>query len=262
MMMSVTKRGKNSVTNFDGSKSIPTETKNKTAKASRKGSVSSVALWLSSELLIIIPAKNAPSAIETPKRCAEKNATPNAIARTLKRKSSLEPDCAEIFNNQGITRRPMTKVTMINRTTFAIVKRIVPKRPNCSHCASGSASPATFPPNEVDRAGMSTSARTIARSSTISHPTAMRPRSVSIKLRSCRERRSTTVLAVERANPKTMPPPTPHPMTRPKQSPNNVATAICTMAPGMAIALTDRRSLTEKCSPTPNINRMMPISAS
>ena len=55
---------------------------------------------------------------------------------------------------------------------------------------------------------------------------------------------------------------------RPAQStcarpqPSTVATAICAMAPGTAMARTDSRSFSEKCRPTPNISRMTPISAS
>ena len=44
---------------------MPTETKNSTAKASRSGSVSLAARWLSSDSLRIMPAKKAPSANET-----------------------------------------------------------------------------------------------------------------------------------------------------------------------------------------------------
>ena len=44
--------------------------------------------------------------------------------------------------------------------------------------------------------------------------------------------------------------------------PSKVATQICADGPGMAIALTERRSSSEKCRPTPNISRMTPISAS
>ena len=44
---------------------MPTETKNSTAKASRSGSVSEAARWLSSDSLRIMPAKKAPSANET-----------------------------------------------------------------------------------------------------------------------------------------------------------------------------------------------------
>ena len=41
-----------------------------------------------------------------------------------------------------------------------------------------------------------------------------------------------------------------------------VATAICAIAPGMAIARTESRSASEKCRPTPNIRRITPTSAS
>ena len=44
--------------------------------------------------------------------------------------------------------------------------------------------------------------------------------------------------------------------------PSRVAISIWTTAPGIAIARTDSRSLSEKCMPTPNISRMTPISAS
>jgi hypothetical protein len=45
-------------------------------------------------------------------------------------------------------------------------------------------------------------------------------------------------------------------------APIAVAVRICATAPGSAIARTDIRSLIEKCSPTPNISRITPISAS
>ena len=46
---------------------MPTETKNSTANASRSGSVSEAARWLSSDSLRIMPAKKAPSATDTSK---------------------------------------------------------------------------------------------------------------------------------------------------------------------------------------------------
>jgi hypothetical protein len=45
---------------------MPTETKNSTEKASRSGSDSSAARWLSSDSDRIMPAKKAPSAKDTP----------------------------------------------------------------------------------------------------------------------------------------------------------------------------------------------------
>ncbi|MNE86334.1 hypothetical protein D3C80_1834250 [compost metagenome] len=54
-----------------GLNSMPTETKNSTANASRSGSESLAALWLSSDSLSSMPAKNAPSANDTPNSTAE-----------------------------------------------------------------------------------------------------------------------------------------------------------------------------------------------
>ena len=53
-------------TSTRGSNSMPTETKNSTAKASRNGSDSSAARWLNSDSRSTSPAKKAPSATETP----------------------------------------------------------------------------------------------------------------------------------------------------------------------------------------------------
>ena len=75
-------------------------------------------------------------------------------------------------------------------------------------------------------------------------------------------RSSTTVLATDSARPKTRPAPIDQPSHHARPMPSSVATAICTIAPGMAMARTDSRSLSEKCRPTPNISRMTPISAS
>ena len=79
---------------IDGSNSMPTETKNKTAKASRNGSVSSAACWLSADSLMIIPAKKAPSAKETPNSSAAAKAAPSAMTKTESRNSSRLPVCA------------------------------------------------------------------------------------------------------------------------------------------------------------------------
>ena len=111
-------------------------------------------------------------------------------------------------------------------------------------------------------AGSITSVSTMTRSSTISQPTAMRPRSVLMMRRSCRARSSTTVLATDSARPKVIPAPIGQPSRLPSPTPKAVATAICTMAPGTAMSRTDHRSFSEKCRPTPNISRMTPISAS
>jgi hypothetical protein len=75
-------------------------------------------------------------------------------------------------------------------------------------------------------AGIRTSASTMARSSTISQPTAILPRSVSTSRRSWSARSSTTVLATDSARPKTKPP-QPQPSKAARPSAEQVATPIC-----------------------------------
>ena len=55
---------------------MPTETKNSTANASRIGSASDAARRLKSDRPTTMPARNAPSAIDTPKTAAEPTAMP------------------------------------------------------------------------------------------------------------------------------------------------------------------------------------------
>ncbi len=129
---------------------------------------------------------------------------------------------------------------------------------NC--CAGGSC--AAPPPSAWATTGSSTSASTIARSSTISQPTAMRPLAVVTALRSSRAFSSTTVLATDRLRPSTSPLARLHPQASAKAVPSAVAITICPTAPGIARRRTARRSATEKCRPTPNIISMTPISAS
>ena len=73
---------------------------------------------------------------------------------------------------------------------------------------------------------------------------------------------STTVLAHDSDRPKISAAPMsqPHHVARPM--PSNVAMPICTTAPGTAMRLTASRSASEKCSPTPNISSITPISDS
>ena len=94
MMNSVASNGQGSRSTLAGSNSMPTETKNSTAKASRSGNDSWAARWLSADSLRIMPAKKAPSASETPNSLAAPNATVRAMARTPRRNNSREPVCA------------------------------------------------------------------------------------------------------------------------------------------------------------------------
>lgn len=164
-----------------------------------------------------------------------------------------------------MTRRPTTSMTTTKAATLASVMPTTPQMPLLSDSDSKPlawASACSWPPSTPASAGSSTSASTMAKSSTISQPTAMRPRSVSIRRRSCKARSSTTVEATESASPKTSPAPIDQPSIQARPAPSAVAKPIWTIAPGTAMARTDNRSFSEKCSPTPNISKMTPISAS
>ena len=118
------------------------------------------------------------------------------------------------------------------------------------------------PPSKPASGGISTSTSTQARSSTTSQPTAMRPFIESSTPRASRALSSTTVLAHESDSPKIKPLPTPQPIHHASPMPSRVATLICTTAPGTASRRTESRSPSEKCSPTPNISSITPISDS
>ena len=94
--------------------------------------------------------------------------------------------------------------TLLKAATFRSVHpRITQTEVGCSHPARLPVSAPTVsarPPRTSDRAGRRTSASTIARSSTMSQPTAILPRSVSMSRRSCKARSTTTVLATDRAD--------------------------------------------------------------
>ena len=69
MITTVAIRASGDVSTISGLNSIPTDTKNNTAKASRSGSVSRIACDDRVDEDMTIPAKNAPSAKDTPKKC-------------------------------------------------------------------------------------------------------------------------------------------------------------------------------------------------
>ena len=102
----------------------------------------------------------------------------------------------------------------------------------------------------------------MARSSTTSQPTAIRPFTVSRTPRSSSARSSTTVLAHDRHSPKTRDSPGVQPQRVATSAPRSVAAVIWTMAPGTAMRRTDSRSPIDRCRPTPNMSSITPISAS
>ena len=147
-------------TSVEGSKSIPTETKNSTAKASRIGRASEAARRLNSLRPTIIPARNAPSAIETPNTRAAPTAIPRATTSTASVNSSREPVSETTSRILGLTLPPANTTTATSAAIFTSAR------------SSDSNSPSTVgspPPNTV---GRTTSAATVRRSSTTSQPTA------------------------------------------------------------------------------------------
>jgi len=168
--------------------------------------------------------------------------------------SSREPVLAVWASSQGMKRLPTTIISATNRLTLP---RVQP-RSSAMLCQLRVCSPNWM----SAMIGSITSASTITRSSTMSQPMAMRPCRVSRFWRLSSARSSTTVLAVERARPNIRPATGSQPSREESPMPSRVATAIWAMAPGMAIRFTDIRSRKEKCSPTPNISRITPSSAS
>src|SRR6478735_6945043 len=73
-----------------GASSMPTDTKNSTANASRIGSASDAARRLYSDRPTTMPARNAPRAIETLKTSADPTAMPSASTSTVSVNSSRE----------------------------------------------------------------------------------------------------------------------------------------------------------------------------
>ena len=74
-----------------GLNSIPTETKKRTAKASRMGSASAAARALNSDCPTIMPPRKAPSAMDAPKKLAAPTATPRASTSTASVNRSRVP---------------------------------------------------------------------------------------------------------------------------------------------------------------------------
>ncbi len=153
-------------------------------------------------------------------------------------------------------------MTSIAATNATILSKVTPSAASSDgDCASCTAAGVPAPSTSAS-AGNNTNASTITRSSTISQPTAMRPRWVSSKRRSSSARSSTTVLATDSARPNTSPCISDQLMLHASAQPSRVATTICASAPGTAIHFTSIKSSSEKCSPTPNISNITPSSDS
>ena len=109
--------------------SMPTETKNSTANASRIGSASDAARTLKSDRATTSPARKAPSAIDTPKMAAEPTAIPRARTSTQSVKSSRERVAATRASSQGISRVPATIVNSTSAPTLSAARPMVTASP-------------------------------------------------------------------------------------------------------------------------------------
>ena len=167
----------------------------------------------------IMPARNAPSSIDTPKKSDDPTAMPSASTSTVSVKSSREPVSATLLKSHGITRPPIGNATAMSNPIFRTA------RPRAA------ASPLPPPSSPLTNStGSMTSTRTVKRSSTTSQPTAMWPVGVCSSLLSDKTRTSTTVLATESASPKTAPAVHPQPNAQAATAPE----------PGRDRALEDR----------------------
>ena len=117
-----------------------------------------------------------------------------------------------------MTRVPTSSIPAMNAATL----------PSVINSGASSVARSTLPSpfNKTATGGRSTSAKTMTRSSTMSQPTAMRPRSVSTRRPSCKARKTTTVLATDSARPKTAPAPMPQPNAIASPKPSSATTTI------------------------------------
>ncbi len=171
------------------------------------GSASFAARKLKSDRATIMPARNAPSSIDTPKSIADPTAIPSATTSTVSVKSSRDPVSATLARSHGMTRPPIGSATAMRRPIFSTAS------PRAIH------RPPPPPPESMNMTGNITRTSTVNRSSTTSHPTAMCPVGVWSSLLSDNTRTRTTVLATDRASPNTTPAAHPHPMTHGQAGP-------------------------------------------
>ena len=172
---------------------MPTDTKNSTANASRIGSASDAARTLNSDRPTTRPARKAPSAIDTPNTSADATAMPSASASTASVNSSRDCVARDLRQQPGDEPRPPTS----NVKTVSADDLRPPRSPGVSAESARQSRPKT--------AGITTSTRTVKRSSTTSQPTAICPAGVCSSRLSESTRMRTTVLATDRPMPKTRP---------------------------------------------------------
>ena len=134
-----------------------------------------------------MPATNAPSASDTPKKCEDASAVPTATVSATRTNSSRDRVWTTRPRIQGTTRAPANIISATNRTARPIAMPAVAQGPEVDGPAS---------------TGSSTRMATISRSSTTSQPTATLPAGLSSQPWSISARNCTTVLATASAMPR------------------------------------------------------------
>ena len=105
--------------------SIPTDTKKRTANASRNGSRSAPTWWLNGDSPTTTPATNAPSASETPKAAADISAVPSATVSATRMKSSRDRVRTTRCSSQGTTRLPTASISPTKSSALPIAHAAV-----------------------------------------------------------------------------------------------------------------------------------------
>ena len=181
-----------------------------------------------------MPARNAPSAIDTPNSFAEPTAMPSATTSTVSVNSSRDRVAATRPSSQGMTPSADEDDERDQQRRSSTAARPSASGTLCRPAASAA----------EQRPAAAPAPATVNRSSTTSQPTAMWPVGVCRSLLSASTRISTTVLATEIARPKTSPADQLQPNAdAARRSPAAVATRLCPTAPGTATRRTASSSL-------------------
>ena len=192
-----------------GSMSMPTDTKKSTANTSRVGNSSPSTRCDRSDSDTTNPARNAPSASESP-MYSDASAVLNASAAIARKNSSRDRSSATRASANGITCSPMTNTPIRNAATFSAASE-----------NSRVIAPAPLSPDTASSATISTTAH---RSCTIDHVTVSRPWSDAISPRASSSFTATTLLAIAAAAPTYSDWSKSHPASVPQTTPPTMTT--------------------------------------
>ncbi len=224
-----------------GSSSIPTATKKSVAKRSRRGMISA-RTWLSnSDSETTIPARNAPSANDSPASLLAK-AVPRAISTTVSKKSSRDPVRATANKIRG--------TSLVPRTTTAI--RAIAAIPSDRSSARKG-----FPRSSVS-SGSRASIGTRLRSWMMPSPRATLAWGLSASPRPSSSLRATIELEMAKAPPSRRAASMDHPIASPTTMPSAPVIGIWMPPATKATRRTRRSSARENSTPSANMRKATP----